>query len=183
MFNIVDELATIPKNILGPFEGNVDDGKPTIMVDMEHNISTKNQEDIEVDLVRLYNACKPFLYMGAWSTKLSTTMLMMDDFIVHGVNNKCVDELLLLSHKYILPLDNCLPTNMFHAKFLTLKVGLNYKVIHACINRCVLFWGEYANLMTHPKWEPSQHKNLGMSNIPSKVMLPLPSHSLFKVHV
>jgi hypothetical protein len=76
--------------------------------------------------------------MGVGSIKLSTTMLMMDDFIVHGVNNKCVDELLFL-HKYIRPLDNCLPTNMFHAKFLTLKVGLNYKIIHACINRCVLF--------------------------------------------
>jgi hypothetical protein len=31
VFNIVDELATIPNRIPGPFEGNVDDGKPTIM--------------------------------------------------------------------------------------------------------------------------------------------------------
>jgi hypothetical protein len=108
--------------------------------------------------------------MGGWSTKLSTTTLMNNDFIVHGVNNNCVDELLLFLHKYILPLDNCLPTNMFHAKVLILKVGLNYKVIHPCINGSVLFWQVYANLMTHPKWKPSRHKHLGMSNMPSKVM-------------
>jgi hypothetical protein len=53
MFNIVDEFATILKNILDPFEGNVDDGKPTSTIDMEHNISIKNKKDIEVDLVRL----------------------------------------------------------------------------------------------------------------------------------
>ncbi len=53
MFNIVDELATIPKNIACPFEGNVDDGKPTSMINMEQNISNKSQEDIQVDLVKL----------------------------------------------------------------------------------------------------------------------------------
>jgi hypothetical protein len=53
VLNIVDELATIPKSILGPFERNVDDGKPTSIIDMQQNISTKNQEDIDVDIVRL----------------------------------------------------------------------------------------------------------------------------------
>jgi hypothetical protein len=53
VFNIVDELATIPKSIPGPFEGNVDDGKSTSIINMEQNISTKNQEDIDVDIVRL----------------------------------------------------------------------------------------------------------------------------------
>jgi hypothetical protein len=62
----------------------------------------------------------------------------MNVCIVDGVNNTCVDELLSLLHKYLLPLDNCLPTNMYHAKALTHKVGLNYKLIHACQNGCVV---------------------------------------------
>jgi hypothetical protein len=69
-------------------------------------------------------------------------MLMMKDFIVHGVNNKCVDELLLLLHKYILPLDNCLPINMFHVKFLTLK-GRTKLQSNSCMHKwvCIVLRG------------------------------------------
>jgi hypothetical protein len=63
---------------------------------------------------------------------------------IHGVSNKYVDELLSLLHKYLLPKGNCLPTNMYHAKALTHKVGPNYKVIDACQNGCLLFQGVYA---------------------------------------
>ncbi len=67
---------------------------------------------------------------------------------MHGVSNKFIDELLLFLHKYLLPLNNYLPTNMYHAKSLTRKVGLNYKTIHACPNVCILFWGVYVDLAT-----------------------------------
>jgi hypothetical protein len=86
----------------------------------------------------LKEACKS-LYPKAWSTKLAATMLLMNICIVHGVNNKFIDELLLLLHKFLLPLDNYLPPNMYHAKSLTMKVGLNYKTIHVCPNGCILF--------------------------------------------
>jgi hypothetical protein len=82
-------------------------------------------------------ACQ-LLYLGVWSSKLATTMLLMNVCIVHGINNKCVDELLSLLHKYLLPLGNYLTTNMCHAKALTHKVGLSYKLIHACQNGCVV---------------------------------------------
>jgi len=70
--------------------------------------------------------------------ELATTMLLLNISIVHGVN-KFVDELLSFFHKHLHPIDNCLPTNIYHAKTLIKKVGLNYKIIHACPNGCVLF--------------------------------------------
>ena len=53
------------------------------------------------------------LYAGASVTKLTSTMLIKTICTMHGVNNKFVDELLYLLHKYILPRPNSLPTNMY----------------------------------------------------------------------
>ncbi len=66
-------------------------------------------------------------------------ILVMNICTVHGINNKFVDEILSLLHKYLFLEDNYLPSNMYHAKSLTKKVGLNYKNIHGCPNGCVLF--------------------------------------------
>jgi hypothetical protein len=114
------------------------------------------------------------LYLGAQSTKLIATMLLMNICIVHGVSNKFVDELLSFLHKYLLPPDNCLPTNMYHAKSLTRKVGLNYKTIHACPNGCILFWGVYVDLATCPKCGQAQFKDVSQSNLPIKVLRHFP---------
>jgi hypothetical protein len=79
----------------------------------------------------------------------------MNIFIVHGINNKFVDELLSFLHKYLLPADNCFPSNMYHAKSLTKKLSLNYKVIHGCPNGCVFFRGMYGEMEICPKVQSS----------------------------
>ncbi len=101
------------------------------------------EEDNGVDVARLQEACQP-LYLGSHSMKLVATMLLMNICTIHGVGNKFVDELLALLHKHLLPTSNCLLINMYHAKILTRKADLNYKIIHACPSGCVLFWGGYA---------------------------------------
>ncbi len=114
------------------------------------------------------------MYPGAQSTKLIATMLLMNICIVHGVNNKFVNELLSLWHKYLLPPNNCLPTNMYHAKSLPRNVGLNYKTIHACPNGCISFWGVYADLATCLKCGQTWFNNVGQSNLPIKVLCHFP---------
>jgi hypothetical protein len=126
-------------------------------------------EDNDDHLVALGDACQ-LLYLGAWPTKLVATMLLMNVCIVHGVNNKFVDELLSLLHKYLLLLDNCLHANMYHAKTLMHKVRFNYKVIHACPNGCVLFQGVYAKLMACLKCGSTRYKDVGRSSKPVKVL-------------
>ncbi len=71
-------------------------------------------------------ACQ-LLYLRTWPTKLVITMLLMNVCVVHGVNDKFVDELLSLLHKYLFLSDNCLLANMYRAKVFTHKVRLKYK--------------------------------------------------------
>jgi hypothetical protein len=103
-----------------------------------------------------------------FTPRFAATMLLMNISIVHGVNNKLVDELLSFLHKHLLLVDNCLPTNIYHAKTLTRKVGLSYKIIHACLNGCVLFagaggWGGVCKFGSLPKMWFSSIQGCGPS--------------------
>jgi hypothetical protein len=49
------------------------------------------------------------LYMGAKSSKLATTILLLNLYSVHGVSNCFIDELFSILHGHILLEDNLLP--------------------------------------------------------------------------
>ncbi len=97
-------------------------------------------------------------------------MLLMNICTIHGVNNKFVDELLSLLHKYPLLPNNCLPSNMYHAKTLTMKVGLNFHIIQACPKGCILFQGVHTNLDTCPKCGLTRYNDIGKAKVPTKVL-------------
>ncbi len=152
----MDELARFLKSMLGSFLSNVRNEPP---IDVMGNINV-NDEDCGANIARLQEACQP-LYLGTHSTKLANIMLLRNICTIHGVNNKFMDELLSLLHKHLFPLDNCLLSNMYHAKALIRNLGLNYKIIHACPNGCVLFQGVYVNLETCPKCGLARYKDVG----------------------
>jgi hypothetical protein len=85
-----------------------------------------------------------------------------------------MDELLTLLHKHLLPKDNLLPPNMYAAKSLTRKVGLDYKHIHACVNGCILFRKQYETLEACPKCGATWYKKFGRSLVPQKVVRHFP---------
>ena len=91
-------------------------------------------EDTPLNIVQHLNLtdvlllCHP-LYAGVSVTKLAATMLIITICTMHEINNKFVDELLYLLHKYILLGSNSLPTNMYHAKVLVEKVGHSYESV------------------------------------------------------
>jgi hypothetical protein len=134
VFSILEELVTILESMFGTFEGNGEDGS----LAKGTETTNVNDEDSGANLARLQKACQP-LYLGFHSTKLTATMLLMNIYTIHGVSNKFVDELLYLLHKYLHPPNNYLPSNMYHAKTLTRKIGFNYHIIHACPIGCILF--------------------------------------------
>jgi hypothetical protein len=98
VFSIVDELVVILQSMFGTFEGNGKDGP------LANGMGTKNvnDEDSGADLIGLQKVCQP-LYPSAHSTKLATIMLLMNIYTIHKVNNKFVNELLSLLHKYLCP--------------------------------------------------------------------------------
>jgi hypothetical protein len=48
--------------------------------------------------------------------------------------------------KKMLPKDNELPASKYEAKKIICPLGLEVQKIHACINDCILYRGEYENL-------------------------------------
>jgi hypothetical protein len=99
------------------------------------------------------------LYSGAKSSKLASTILLLNLCTVHGVSNCFADELFSILHGHILPDGNSLPRNHYAAKALTWELGLAYNIIHACESGYVLFRREYENLTEYPVCQKPRFKD------------------------
>jgi hypothetical protein len=62
-----------------------------------------------------------------------------------GLSDKGFEKLLKIVKK-MLPKDNELPASTYKAKKIVCPLGLVVQKIHACINDCILYHGEYENL-------------------------------------
>jgi hypothetical protein len=137
-FSIMEQLVAILESMPERSDLPLDDDGAEANNLEQHEAPIADQDDFSDEANALCEACES-LYIGAQSTKLASTMLLMNVCQVHGVSNKFVDEILALLHLHLLPEDNCLRSSMYQAKVLTNKVGLHYNNIHACNNGCVLF--------------------------------------------
>ena len=114
------------------------------------------------------------LYDGAKSTKLATTILLMNLCTVHEVSNQCAHELFSLLHRHVLSEKNNLPRTYHAAKSLTAKLSLTYNSIHACEKGCMLFRGEHANALRCLKCEGRRYKDEARQCFPLKVLRHFP---------
>jgi len=69
----------------------------------------------------------------------STTLLLLNLNIVHGVAHTFMDELFSLLKNELLPKRNKMLTTIYEARKLIKFLGLTYESIHAYTNGCVLF--------------------------------------------
>ncbi len=60
---------------------------------------------------------------------------------------------------------------MYHVKTLTMKVGLNYHIIHACPNGCNLFQGVHTDLDTCLMCGLTWYKDVGRASVPMKLRI------------
>jgi hypothetical protein len=60
--------------------------------------------------------------------------------------------------KKMLPKDNELPASTYEAKKVVCPLGLEVQKIHACINDCILYRGEYENLNAYPVCSAFRYK-------------------------
>ena len=65
------------------------------------------------------------------------------------MNDKTFGQILAIMKRY-LPRGNELPASTYEAKKLVCPLGLEVQKIHACINDCILYRGEYENLEKCP---------------------------------
>ena len=101
------------------------------------------QMDLLDELSR--QATRP-VYDGMNVSIISATIVLINMAVIHSILNEYLNELLKYLSIVFLPRGNKLPRNYFEAKNIIKKLGLNYKQIHACPSRCVLYRKEHENL-------------------------------------
>jgi hypothetical protein len=99
----------------------------------------------------LFPSCKPE------QKKLGTTLEMLKWKATNGVTDKGFGELLKIV-KNMLPEGNELPSTTYEAKKMVCPLGLDVQKIHACLNDCILYRGEYENLEACPVCSALRYK-------------------------
>jgi hypothetical protein len=82
-----------------------------------------------------------------------------------------LDDLFRVLHEFILPDGNSLPGSWTEAKKVLKAIGMEYQIIHACPNDCVLYRGDHANKSTCPECDTPRYKdNMVTNKVPQKAM-------------
>jgi hypothetical protein len=122
---------------------------------------------IEDAKMPLYPGCVDF-------TKLSTTMEYYNLKVNSGWSDRSFGQMLKL-HKNTLPRDNTLPDSAYAAKKLIKSLGLNYDMIHACPNDCILYRGSNESKDECPtcgksRWKVDAQSQKVRQGVPAKVL-------------
>nr|XP_051229794.1 uncharacterized protein LOC127347667 [Lolium perenne] len=89
--------------------------------------------------------------------KLGTTLELLQWKAENGTSDKGFEKLLKIINK-MLPGENVLPSSTYEAKKVVCPLGLEVQKIHACINDCILYRGEYENLNACPVCSALRYK-------------------------
>ena len=79
---------------------------------------------------------------------------------MHGISNSGLEHILRL-FLLVLPDGHCIPTFLEKVCKVVRDLGLDYQKIHACVNDCVLFRGDYAEKDNCPTCGESRWKEIG----------------------
>jgi len=77
---------------------------------------------------------------------ISATIVLINMVVIHSVSNAYIDELMKYLLTVLLPILIVLFVSHYKAKKLIRKLGLNYIIIHSCLDVCVLYSGDKENL-------------------------------------
>ena len=112
-------------------------------------------------LFRLLEEAKKELYPGCKEvTKISFIVMLFQIKCMDGISNSSLERILRL-FLLVLPAGHCLPASLEKVEKVVRDLGLHYDKIHACVNDCVLFRGDYAKLDKCPTCGESRWKETG----------------------
>ena len=115
-------------------------------------IGYKDLPTIDADSKKeLYPGCKKKY------SKLSATLTLLRFKAANGLSNKGFTEMLGLL-KETLPEDSVLPRSTNEAKKIVCPLELEVQKIHACVNDCILYRGEYKDLRACPTCKHARYK-------------------------
>ena len=90
-------------------------------------------------------------------TKLSATVKLYNLKVRNGWFNTIFTQLLKLQRE-MLPKENTLPYSTYATKRMIKSLSLDYEMIHACNNYCILYRGKYKNKFEFPTCGKSRLK-------------------------
>ena len=111
----------------------------------------KLERMLEDHKTKLYPTCED------GNTNLGTTLELLQWKTANGLSDKGFGNLLKIM-KQKLPKDNELPDSTYEAKNVLCPLGLDVQKIHACINDCILYRGEYENMDKCPVCNALRYK-------------------------
>jgi hypothetical protein len=132
--------STIHGNIMGSTDGNEE---PNERAKTFYKLLTEAQRE-------LYPGCKD-------ATKVSFIVRIFQIKCMFGLSNNALEAISQL-FSFLLPKGHCVLDTLEKVQKVVRDVGLDYQKIHACIDDCVLFWKEYADLDTCPTCGESRWK-------------------------
>ena len=156
----------------GTDEGNegdpIEETEVSAGIDWENGSSGANNTEV------LDSESGTPLFCGSRLSRLDTTLMFLNVCRTHKVSNACINELLNLLSKVILPSPNSLPANEGAASNMLSRLGLRYDAIDACKNGCILFRREYADMEACPICNAYRYKRVGLSRVSNKVLRHFP---------
>ena len=121
-------------------------------------------------LTNLKAEAKRELYPGCTKfSKFSFVVKLLHMKSFYRISNTAFSAILKLLGKAF-PAINTVPKSYDDAKKLLRRLGLGYESIHVCLNNCVLFRKQYAELDHCPFYETSRWKDPERKRIPQKVL-------------
>ena len=145
-----------------------EDCAPTDEVEEDDAIPCVEGDCMADVMEKLLLHARTSLFASATTSRLVSTLLLLNCFAVFGVSNAFADELLQLLH-IMLPNDNYLSRSHYEARKYVVKLGLSYNIIHACRNGCCMFRKELQDAKCCPKCNAPRYKSTS-SIIPSKIL-------------
>ncbi len=121
------------------------------------------------------------IYEGARLSRLSAILGLLNLQAKHKASNALLSDMFALCHDLMLPTENLLPGSWKEAKSVLSSIGMEYHIIHACVNDCMLFHGTHARMEEcETCHEPRYDSNMATTKVPRKVVrwFPIIPHML-----
>lgn len=123
--------------------------------DARGELNVVDNDEFESDRVdeleNLYVEATTPMYLGAKTSVIVATVVVMNMCNVFGISKFFRTELCRYLAENLLPKGNNLPNSHFAAVKTIRRLEFNYNNTHACQDGCVLYKDDYAQLQTCPQ--------------------------------
>ncbi len=86
------------------------------------------------------------IFQGARLSRLAAILGLLNIQAKHKASNTMLSDIFQYCHTLLLPEENVLLGSWKEAKKILSSIGMEYQIVHACVNDCMLFHGNNAHL-------------------------------------